>query len=167
MKDMRCCICLDGVDGDNAPILTMSGAGVPRCLCERCAADVDTVTEGREYPVIIESIDRLSANLSEKNIDDPITLNAMTSLLARAAKRAKLIGEGSYDFSLDEVVLDEDGNIEEILEEIPEELLENDADREMDAEEEEKLKRLDKILNWVWAAVLIGVVGLMVWWLFF
>lgn len=160
MKESYCSVCLKPIEGEDAPILTISGAGVARCLCTECAEDVETASCAREYDKISEAMDRLAANLSEKNIDDSVTLAAMDDILKHAAARATLIKAGKYDFSKDEE------NEEEILEELPEDMLESEEDKELDARDIERANKLDKILNWVWAGVLVAAVAFLAWWFF-
>lgn len=160
MKTANCSICLSPIDRENAPILAISGAGVPRCLCDACANDIEVAGYDREYDNITEAMDRISKNLSEHGIDDPLTLSTMTALMKRAAARAELIQDGEYDFSIDEVDDYE-------LDEIPDELLESEEDKQLDAEEKEQSAKVDKVLNWIWGVVLAGVVAFMAWWFFF
>ena len=160
MKESYCSLCLKSVEREDAPILAISGAGVPRYLCDECAADIECATLGRDYDKITEAFDRIAANVSASNVDDPVILSTVTEILDSGAERAKLIAAGEYDFALDEEKSDE-------LEEIPEDMLESEEDKRLDAEEEEKAQRIDKFLNWVWLGVLIGAVGFMIWWFFF
>ena len=76
-------------------------------------------------------------------------------------ERAKLIKEGSYDFALDDQESEED-----VLEEIPEELRETEEDRELDRKEAEALKKFDKVTNWLWLGILVGVIGAIVYFFF-
>lgn len=160
MKNKHCSVCLRAVENEDAPILTMSGAGVARCLCDSCAADLELATTAADYDEITAAMDRLTAKLSESNIDDPITVDTISSVLESAAKRAVEIKSGTYDFSLDE--MEADG-----FDEIPEELLESEEDKLLDEQEAKQAEKLDRILNWVWAIVLIGIAAFLVWWLFF
>lgn len=155
-----CALCLQSVDTEEADILAMGGAGTPRYLCDACSHDIELATTGKDYDEIVAAMDRISKNLTELAPDDTVTQDTTTLLLVNAAKRAKDIREGTYDFSLDDV--------DEITEfdEIPEELRETEEDKELDRAEEEAANKLDKILNWVWVAVLVGAVGFMIWWLF-
>jgi hypothetical protein len=87
----------------------------------------------------------------------------MRALLLKAAKRAAAIKDGEYDFALDEVAEQETAEGEEATEgfdEIPEELLESEEDAELDRRDAEIGKKFDKVLNWVWVAVLVGTVTL-------
>ena len=156
-----CSVCLSAVEREDAPILAISGSGVPRCLCDSCAENLEVASYGKDYDEITESIAVLASNLSDKNIDDPVTLGTMGGLLKRAAARATMIKDGTYDFSLDE--LDE----EDSLEEIPEELLESEEDKQLDEEENERAEKLDKVLNWIWAGVMVAAVAFFAWWFFF
>ena len=151
----NCCICLVGIEDENAPILTMGAYGNPKCLCPECAALVDTATSGKEYDAITAAMDDITAKMSKANIDDRVTVNTMTQLLADSAERAQKIKEGTYDFALDEMENDEEG-----FDDIPEELQETEEDRLLDKKEEEANAKFDKVLNWMWIA--LGVVALFV-----
>ena len=160
MKEKYCSLCLAKIEAEDAPILTISGAGVARCLCDKCAEDIEAASTSREYADIAEALDRLSASISKNNIDDSVTLATMDDILKHAAARAALIKEGVYDFSKDEESEDE------ILEEIPEDMLESEEDKALDERDIERANKLDRVLNWVWAAVLAGTVGFLIWWFF-
>ena len=161
MSKRKCVICLGNADGEDTPILTMGAYGNPKYLCNGCSELLETATRGREYEKIVEAMDRISAELSAKNVDDKVTVTTVTELLADSAKRAKLIKDGNYDFSLD------DSEDPDALEDVPEELLESEEDKELDRKEEESLKKFDKVMNWVWLAVFVGVLAAMVYFFFF
>ena len=57
--------------------------------------------------------------------------------------------------------------VEEEDYEIPEDMKETEEDRLLDEKERESNQRFDKIMNWIWAALLVGVVAFLVWWVFF
>ena len=163
MKESYCSICFAKVDGDEAPVLAISGAGVPRCLCESCASDIDTVNTSRDYYEISGAMDRLTGILSERNADDVLTIGTMNQILTKAAERAKLIKAGTYDFSLDEAEPEVE---DESLIEIPEDLLESEEDKELDEKENERAQKIDKVLNWVWGIVMALAVAFLGWWFF-
>ena len=164
MGKCNCAICLKGVDEENAAILTMSGAGVPRYLCEECEADIAAISESIDREEITEATKHILARVTENNIDDPVTMRTVTTILGDGAKRAAAIEDGTYD---PEAEVEEEDAESEILEEIPEDLLESDEDRALDEAEEERFKKIDKVLSWVWGITLVAVVAFMAWWLFF
>lgn len=157
MENKCCSICLSKIESDDAPILTVGAYGTPRYLCHECIADIECATLGKEYDKIIDAMDRIAHYVSERSIDDSVTVNTVTELLEYSARRAKEIREGTYDFSLD------DTESEEVLEEIPEELLETEEDKLLDKADEERANRFDKILNWVWVALIVGAVAVFLW----
>ena len=161
MKESYCSLCMSRIEAEDAPTLTISGAGVARCLCDNCARDIETASTAKEYDAISEAMDRLSASIAENNIDDSVALAAMDDILKHAAARATFIQAGNYDFSKDE---EQDG---EVLEELPEDMLESEEDKALDERDIERANKLDRILNWVWAAVLVGAIGFLAWWFFF
>ena len=160
-KKKICAICHALTTTEDTPILTIGGFGTPRYLCDSCSSDIEIATRSHVYEEITAAMESITANMSEKGADDPVTLECVTDMLEDAATRATEIKEGTYDFSLDEV------EPEDELEELPEELLESEEDRLLDEKEAEEQKKLDGFLNWVWLGVLIGAVGFVIWWLFF
>ena len=159
MSDKRCSICLNPGLSEDAPVLTISGYGVPRCLCDDCAEKVDTVTKGRDTAAIYECISSLADTVAEKSAEDKIVFDTVSDLLDYAGDRAKKIEDGTWDFSLDEV--------SETVEELPEELLESEEDRLLDEQEAEMNKKLDKVLNWVYPIVFGIAVVLVVYFMLF
>ncbi|MBQ2793963.1 MAG: hypothetical protein IJF05_04630 [Clostridia bacterium] len=157
MKQGNCSVCLKAIDLDSAPVLTMGAYGTPRCLCDECAELIENFTRGRDYGEITAAMDELSAKMSRANIDDKITVDCITEMLVAGAKRASAIKDGSYDFSLD-------GEEEEYV--IPDELRESEEDRALDEKEAIAKEKTDRVMNWVWLAVLLGTLTLGVLWYF-
>ena len=138
----KCCICEANIEREDAPVLSMGGAGYARVLCDRCAELLDTATLGQDYDEIKSSIAEVGEIMANHD-PDRVTLTVVSGLVYNASQRAKEIKEGTYDFSLDA----EDNN--EGFDEIPEELRESEEDIQKDKEEEEKLKKFDKIYNYI------------------
>ena len=151
----KCCICKKNIEREDAPALTMGGAGNARLLCDECSALLDTATESRDYEEVKQAVKDLSDMMTE-NDPDGITFATVGKILIDATNRAKAIKEGSYDFSLDEKV--DDG-----FDEIPEELLETEEDVEKDRADEEKNKKFDKVYNYVLIGAGIGFVIFIIW----
>jgi hypothetical protein len=82
----------------------------------------------------------------------------VSSILERAAERAKKIKEGSYDFALDEAPSEE-----EELEEIPEELRETEEDRELDRQDEVKEEKFNRFFDYVTFGVFVAVILFVGW----
>ena len=161
MKKKKCSVCLSEITNEDAPILTMGGYGVPRYLCDDCAALMDKATLGTDYEEIVSAMNDVTSRISEKNIDDNAVTNTIFATFRDAAIRASAIKDGTYDFSLDEM------ENEEALDDIPEELKESEEDRVLDEKEEEEAKKYDKIMNWVWLGVLVGAIAFIIWRCFF
>ncbi len=147
----KCSICTAEIDNTTAPILTMGAHVRPKCICEDCASDIETVNTSREYLEISAAFDRISDKLAANPVSDSSVNDAVTNILNFAAERAERIKDGTYDFSVDDALASEE------LEEIPEELLETDEDKAKDERDELAAKRLDKIMNFVYAAIFVGV----------
>ena len=143
----RCSICLKENLKEDAPVLTISGYGIPRCLCDECAEKINILTYGKDVDAISEASRDITAEVAEKSVDDTIVYDAVTEILEYAADRVAKIKNGTWDFSLDE----ENGI--EAVEELPEELLESEEDRLLDEKEAEQNKKIDKVLNWVYPIV--------------
>lgn len=138
----QCAICDRFTENENASILTMGAYGVPKYLCDECAADIDAATLSHNYEEAAAAIERLGTRVADCD-PDGLTFKNVSAILASAADRAKQIKAGTYDFSLDEA---EDDNA---FDEIPEELQASDDDAELDAIDEEKQKKFDKVFNWI------------------
>ncbi len=152
----NCCLCNNPIDKENAPILSMSGGGYPRYLCDGCAELLDRATMGKDPEDIAEALGEIG-ELMTKNDPDGVTYAAISELVVDAGVRGKLIKEGRYDFSKDEEEHD-DG-----LEDIPEELLESEEDKKKNEEEAAKQKQFDKFYNYFLIGTCIGV-GLFIIW---
>ena len=152
----KCCICDRAIEHEDAPVLVMSISGHPKLLCDDCAKSLDEITLGRDYDSIVAEIDKIGKKMSELD-PDGTTYVTMNNIIASAVVRAKLIKEGSYDFSQDEAT-DEDG-----FDEIPEDLQETEEDREKDRRDEERMKKFDKIFNIVALAAVGVTVGILLW----
>ena len=153
----KCCICKAEVDGDNSAILTMSGYGNPRYLCDECDCEISTATEAAEIAQIRGAMDRISKKMTKNNVDDPTVLKSVEEIMREARERAEKIKSGEYDFSLDKEVSDDVSE-----EEIPEELRETEEDRELDRKEAEKNKRFDKIANIVCLTLFVAALGFLI-----
>ncbi len=152
-----CCICQRVIENEDAPVLTMGAVGTPKLLCDGCAELLDTATLGREYEEIEAAMDELGKRMADGN-PDRTTFGNMSVLMAHAAGRAKAIKLGAYDFEQDNVSAED-----EAPDEIPEELQETEEDRELDRKDEEKLKKFDKVYNWMLIGAGVALVGMIVW----
>ncbi len=156
IKRKRCALCYSTVEGENLPVLAIGAYGAPRYLCSNCEQLVEGASFGTDYDDIVASLDSIGSLLTERNIDDPTTLNTILPLLEESAKRAQKIKDGEWDFTLDEEARSEEY-------EIPEELLESEEDKLLDKKEEETGKKIDRVMNWVYLAMLLGALAFIVW----
>ena len=150
METVNCALCGISITNEEAPVLTMGAYGIPRYLCDDCAADIDIAQGSDNVEDITSALNRLGEKLS-KNDPDQATIETMTDILNSSAQRCKAIKDGTYDFE------QENEESEEILEDIPEDMKETEEDKALDEVEEEKNKKLEKILNWVSAIVFTAV----------
>lgn len=148
-----CCICNKKVDSETAAILTIGGYGNSKYICDVCDGDFAEATGAKDIEAIKASMDRISKKLTSSGQTDELVLKSVGEIMEQASSRAKKIQEGAYDFSAEEA---EESDEEQ---QIPEELRETEEDKELDRKEAERSKRFDKIINWVSAALLAGVLG--------
>ena len=152
----KCCMCDSNIERDDAPVLSMGGAGYARVLCDRCSGLLDTATLGTDYDEIKGAIAEIGEIMAD-NDPDQVTFAMVSGLVYNASERAKAIKDGSSDFSLDNEENDEG------FDEIPEELRESEEDIQKDKEEEEKLKKFDKFYNYVLIGAGIGAALFIIW----
>lgn len=151
----RCCICERHIEREDAPILTLGGAGYARLLCDECDGELQTATLGRDVEQIKSAINSLGGKMASTE-PDHVTYQLVTSILMKATQRGMAIKDGTYDFALDEA------EEEEGLEEIPEELRESEEDIELDRRDEEKMKKFDKVYNWMLIGAGIAFLGILI-----
>ena len=158
MKEGNCSVCLAALDTESADILTMGAYGTPKCLCDECSSLMKSATLGRCYEEITGAMDEIGRRMSAANVDDRRVVATVAGIFDASKKRAELIREGKYDFSLDSD--EEDTNQGG---ELPEELLETEEDRALDARDEEKRKKWDKILNIASICIIAAAVAIVIW----
>ncbi len=149
----HCSVCNREVNEENAPILAMGGFGNPKYLCDECAADIDTAITAKDTEKIEEAMSRISKKLSSAGAESELVIETVKEIFTEAGNRAKQIKEGTFDFSEDESAYAE----EEIFE-IGEDMAETEEDREKDARDLEKAKKLDKIFNWITVGAIAAAV---------
>ncbi len=160
----KCCICGCELTAENPPVLSFGHYGNPRCLCDDCAASLDTITLGRDYAQIKEAMEKVTAAYDAIGADDPVVTEALDDIYTKAQTRAEKIADGSYDFEEDVLATEEES--EETLE-VPKELAETEEDRQLDLIEAEAQKKSDKIMNIVTGVTLLAVIGFLVYFFFF
>lgn len=140
-----CSICGKPIENENAPILTISGFGNARYLCDECSDEMDVAMTSRDVEEIEAAVSVLGEKM-EKCHDEQATAT-LFSFINVACERLAKIKEGTYDFAIDErmkEIADEEG-----MDEIPEELQETEEDKALDAEDAKKQEKFDKIMNWL------------------
>jgi DNA-directed RNA polymerase subunit RPC12/RpoP len=140
-----CSICGKPIENENAPILTISGFGNARYLCDECSDEMDVAMTSRDVEEIEAAVSVLGEKM-EKCHDEQATAT-LFSFINVACERLSKIKEGTYDFAIDErmkEIADEEG-----MDEIPEELQETEEDKALDAEDAKKQEKFDKIMNWL------------------
>lgn len=140
-----CSICGKPIENENAPILTISGFGNARYLCDECSDEMDVAMTSRDVEEIEAAVSVLGEKM-EKCHDEQATAT-LFSFINVVCERLSKIKEGTYDFAIDErmkEIADEEG-----MDEIPEELQETEEDKALDAEDAKKQEKFDKIMNWL------------------
>ena len=153
-----CSICKKNIESKEPAVLTMSGFGHPRHICEECEADLDNATLSKEPEIISDAIEKIGEKMRFANNDDALVLSTVSSIIEAATVRGEEIKNGTYDFQKDE-----DGDAS--AEDIPEELLETEEDRELDKKEQEATKKAEKYINWVTTAIFIAAMGFIAYWI--
>ena len=118
-----------------------------------------TVTASHDPEQIEGAMKQIAAKISSAQVDDKLVMDMVGEIFSEAGKRAALIREGNYDFSLD--------SKDEGLLDIPEELLESEEDKLLDEKDAETNKKIDKILNWITAGFIVAAVGFVISYLLF
>lgn len=129
----------------------MGGYGVPRYLCDNCAEQIEVATTSQNIDEISAAIKALGSKLSLSD-HDSATMDTMNEILNKAMERGRAIKAGSYDFSLDDEIAEEDTF------ELNDELLESEEDKKLDEEEEAKNKKMNAVLNWI-SIILFSALG--------
>ena len=152
-----CAICGKEVAESEAPILYMTGAGVPRLLCDDHASLIDTATESRDPAEIRAAISKLGDDLLGGETDDMNVIELINGIIKAAAEKADLIERGEYDFSLEE---SEDDGEEEF--DITPDMMETEEDKAKTEKEEKVNKIVDDILTWVMGLAIVAAVAFFV-----
>ena len=145
-----CSICKAEIESENPSILTMGGYGNPRYVCEECDAEIERMLYSHVPEEAQAAMKKLGAHLTGIGCEDNAVIATMQEMMRRAGERVEAIREGTYDFSEDAPAEGEE------LIEIPEDLQETEEDRALDEKDAEAEKKLDKIMNWAWAGVLVA-----------
>ena len=147
-----CSICGKEITREDAPVLTISGYGHPRYLCDECSGEMDVAISSRDPEEIEANIKTLGEKMNSCN--DGYATSAMYEFISVAGERLVKIKEGNYDFAVDDKM--KEIADESSFDEIPEELQETEEDRELDKRDAEKQKKFDEILNWVSLVAIVG-----------
>ena len=150
-----CSICGKVIEREDAPVLTISGYGNPRYLCDECSGEMDVAMSAREVDEIEAAIKTLGDKMNVCTDDHAVS--ALYSFIGVACDRRVKIKDGTYDFAIDER-MKELAEEEVAFDEIPEELQETEEDKELDRREAEKQKKFDDIMNWVSLIAIGGAV---------
>lgn len=165
----RCSFCLRTIEGDDAPILTISGFGKPRLLCPHCDKLVGTICDSTDKVEVSEAIEKIGESLTLANVDDKAVFDTLKAMIDEARVR---IEEGvlpitdapdeqgdavAEDNEADTLVKNTEAAAEEIFD-IPEELRESDEDRAKDEKEAKHSKVMDSVVGWAAAAILVATI---------
>ena len=154
----HCSLCKKAIESEEPAILTMSGFGNPRYICEECEKDLDNATLSREPEIISEAIENIGKKIQAANNDDSLILETVSDIIENATERGEMIRNGVYDFENDEISSGEEND------EVPEELLETEEDKELDEKEAKKNAKLDKAIDLITLAVFAGAIGYIIYW---
>ena len=155
-----CSICGKAIEREDAPVLTISGYGNPRYLCDECSAEMDLAMSSRDPEEIEANIKVLGDKMNACNDDHAAA--AMYSFIGVACDRLVKIKEGTYDFSVDEK-MKEMVEGESSFDEIPEELQETEEDKLLDEKEAAANAKFDKLMNKLWIVLGAGAGAYIIW----
>ena len=93
-----CSICGKEITREDAPVLTISGYGHPRYLCDECAGEMDVAISSHDPEEIETSIKTLGEKMN--NCNDGYATGAMYEFISVAGERLVKIKEGTYDFAV-------------------------------------------------------------------
>lgn len=145
-RQNNCSICLEKLEREDAPVLTMGHYGYPRFICAECEGLIETALKSRDTEAAEAAMARLGETVGNNSADDHAVLEAMENIFSEATARIEAIKNGTYDFSKDDVEAD-------VLEDIPEELLETEEDKKETEAEEAANVKFNKVMDVVTAAV--------------
>jgi hypothetical protein len=148
-----CCICHREIDAENAPILFMGATGIPRCVCEECDRDIETMTKSRDSEAAMEGCRSLAKRLEEANNEDERTIMLVSGMLSAAKDRAEKIAAGEWDFEAEEKTRTEEDEFD-----VTEDLMETEEDRALDERDEKINKVFDTVSTWVMGLAIVGAV---------
>jgi hypothetical protein len=144
-----CCICKRPLDNPEAPVLAMGAYGSPKCVCDECSALIETATVSHDYQEVIEACREIGNSLTRGDTGDIQIIESVNDIISSATERANAIKEGTYDFSLDEEVKEEEFDITEELEETEE-------DKAKDEKEAKIIKIIDTVTSWACGIMLVA-----------
>ncbi len=140
-----CSICGKTTENEDAPVLTISGFGNARYLCDECSGEMDIAISSKDVDEIEVAISTLGEKMNKAK--DDAAKAALYSFIQMAGSRLTKIKAGEYDFAVDEKFqekLEEEG-----FDEIPEELQETEEDKALDKKDAENQEKFDKVMNWL------------------
>jgi hypothetical protein len=155
MDKCNCSLCKRAIDGENAALLTVSGVGNKRYLCQECEALLTRALKSRELDEIGSAVSEIGTTMEISDVEDGVVIAEMNNILAFAKERAEKIEAGEYDFAQDEDPEDEPlPEFENAEEEKPL----SDEERAALEKRERISKLVDKITTWASIAIIAGVV---------
>lgn len=151
----KCCVCQRPCDETTSPILYMSGAGIPRCLCDDCDKNIENATHSKEPDSIKSAIASLGRALEDGETGDMTVIAKINEIIAVADERREKIEAGEYDFALDE----EDEGEDFVL---TEDMLETEEDKQLTEEENRRAKIIDTVTTWIMGILIVAAVAFFV-----
>ena len=135
-KKIYCAVCGSEVESEEPAILTVSGYGNPRYLCEECEESYNVLINSIDRDELNSAVEKIYEHINRRGVDDDAVLNTTSEIIETAKARMESVKLGTYD-----------PNEKEEEEEIPEELLMTEEEIEEEEEENKKNEKLEKILN--------------------
>ena len=148
MNKKLCCICQHPINNEDAPVIAMSGYGNPKCACESCEALIETAMKSHDPDEISAACKSLGEALTDGNTGDEQIIESVNNIIYSANGRCTAIKDGTYDFTLDDDVAEDEFDITDDLEETEE-------DRKKDERDQKFNKILDTVSAWVLGALFV------------
>ena len=147
----NCSICKLPLESEDAAVIAIGAYGTPKCICERCESAIEAATGSHDATEAENAIKELGEALTKGNTGDSQIIETVNSIIESAAERAGAIKNGTYDFSLDEKIDEQEFVIEE-------DMLESEEDRLLDEKEAKANKIVDTITSWICGIAFLAAV---------
>ena len=149
-KKIYCSVCGAPAEAEEPAILTVSGYGNPRYLCQRCEENYNVLINSIDRDELNAAVEEIYGEINRRGVDDEAVLNTTSEIIETAKERMESVKAGTYN--------PEQKHEEE---EIPEELFMTEEEIAAEEEENKRSEKFDKILNRVTNVAFIAAAALL------